>query len=380
MEASLAVEDMAIASDVDDKGIRALLLKKAKLLAEQEAWTPVDPARAPLLRTRLLRLRADDHVLLLTIHHAIADGWSIGVLFEEISKQYSALAGQRSEPLPGPALAFSDVARWQRWWCSTEAANQQIAYWKESLRGAAPVFGDASRVGGASLGSPNAHQPVRLPSDLVAQLSAFSSSQNGTLFMSLLTGLKVLLLARTGSHAICVATAMANRSQPDTDRVIGPFENTTIIRTHLDPDFSFRQAFARVRQAVLEAHARQELPFNILAARLAEEDSIDPASLIQVYFTLQNPLRQPLTLPGITMRPLGNVYREGQPVLPVNQTWLSLMLKERPSGITGSCSYKEELFGDHTIAQWMEDFASILAGAAAQPNVSLGRLLGRRAA
>lgn len=380
MEASLAVEDMAIGSDVDDKGIRALLLKKAKLLAEQEAWTPVDPVRAPLLRTRLLRLRADDHVLLLTIHHAIADGWSIGVLFEEISKQYSALAGQRSEPLPGPALAFSDVARWQRWWCSTEAANQQIAYWKESLRGAAPVFGDASRVGGASLGSPNAHQPVRLPSDLVAQLSAFSSSQNGTLFMSLLTGLKVLLLARTGSHDICVATAMANRSQPDTDRVIGPFENTTIIRTRLDPDFSFRQAFARVRQAVLEAHARQELPFNILAARLAEEGGIDPASLIQVYFTLQNPLRQPLTLPGITMRPLGNVYREGQPVLPVNQTWLSLMLKERPSGITGSCSYKEELFGIHTIAQWMEDFASILAGAAAQPNVSLGRLLGRRAA
>ena len=171
---------------------------------------------------------------------------------------------------------------------------------------------------------------------------------------------------------------MANRLRPDTERVIGPFENTVIVRTRIDPGLSFRQAFACVRDSVLEAHARQELPFNILAARLAEA-GIDPASLIQVYFTLQNPLRQPLKFSDVRMRPLGSAYREGQPVLPVNQTWLSLMLKERPTGITGSCSYKRELFGRRVIPQWMEDLVVILTRAAAQPNAPLQRLLRRRA-
>ena len=131
---------------------------------------------------------------------------------------------------------------------------------------------------------------------------------------------------------------------------------------------------------MLEAHARQEIPFNIVAARLAEQDGIDPASLIQVYFTLQNPLRQPLKLSDITVRSFGNIHREGQPVLPIDQTWLTLMLKERPSGITGSCAYKSELFAEETMTQWMEGYAAILASAVANPDKSLMRLLGRRAA
>jgi amino acid adenylation domain-containing protein len=359
---------------------QALQLKRARLLAEQEAWTPFDIARAPLLRARLLRLGKGDHVLLLTMHHAVVDGWSIGILFEEISKLYAALAGGLQEVLAEPSLEFSQAARWQRWWCTTGSAARQLAYWKKNLRDASPVFRAGSDGAGARPGSPSAHQPVRLSKDIIARLSAFSGSEDGTLFMTLLTGLKALLLVRTGRHDICVATAMANRAQPDTDRVIGPFENTAIIRTRMDPELSFRQAFGRVRQAILEAHARQELPFNVLAARLAEEEGIDPASLIQVYFTLQNPLRQPLKLPDIAVRPLGNAYREGQPVLPINETWLTLMLKERPSEIVGSCSYKCELFETGAIKQWMEDFAAILAGGAARPDAPLGRLLDREPA
>jgi amino acid adenylation domain-containing protein len=384
----VSAADIGSVLDVEDTGrkttegpaAKALQLKRVKLLAEQEAWTPFDVARAPLVRARLLRLGKNDYVLLMTMHHAIVDGWSIGILFEEISKLYSALVGDRHESLPKPSLEFSQAARRQRWWCTTDAAARQLAYWKKNLHGASPVFRGGPDGARARPGSPSAHEPVRVPKVLIAQLSALSASQNGTLFMSLLTGLKALLLVRTGRNDICVATAMADRAQPDTDRVIGPFENTAIIRTRMDPDVSFREAFGRVRQAVLEAHARQELPFSILAARLADEDGIDPASLIQVYFTLQNPLRRPLKLPDIAIRPLGDAYREGQPVLPINQTWLSLMLKERPSGIIGSCSYKSELFATRDIGQWMEDFATILARAAARPDMPLGRLLDHRAA
>ena len=373
----LDVVDMGAGAD---ERVRRLNLVRAKLHAEQEAWEPIDPSCAPLARARLLRLSANDHLLLLTFHHGVADGWSIGLLFDEISKAYSASRGLRSPPPAVAARPFSDFARWQRQWCGTEEAAAQLAFWRENLNGVAPIFGKPGNHLSPRPGMPTAHEPLNLQSNLVTQLTRFSAGRNGTLFIGLLTGLKALLLLRTGRTDLCIATAMGNRSRTDMDRVIGPFENTVIIRTELTPELSFAEAFARVRRSVLEAHARQEIPFNIVAERLADQDGIDPASLIQVYFTLQNPLRQPLKLSDITVRSFGNIHREGQPVLPIDQTWLTLMLKERPSGITGSCAYKSELFAEETMTQWMEGYAAILASAVANPDKSLMRLLGRRAA
>jgi hypothetical protein len=371
---ALTVEIIGDGRTHNNKRRKALESRKIDLLIEQETYTPFDTARPPLLRARLLRLHADDHVLLLTLHHAIADGWSIGVLFEELSNRYAALAGRPSAPLPKPPPAFSDVARWQRWWCGTDAARRQAADWTENLRGAAAIF-----AGEASPGASTGHHPLSLERELIGRLTAFAGQHNATLFMCLLTGLKALLLARTGRSDISVATAMANRAQPDTDRIVGPFENTVIVRTKITPDLSFAQALVRVRQSVLDAHARQELPFNMLADQL-ELAGIDPATLLQVYFTLQNPLRRPLDLPDIAVQSIGNVAREGQPVLPIDQTWLSLMLKERPTGITGSCNYKRELLDGRMVGEWMEDLVALLGAAVAQPSTPLGRLLARRAA
>jgi amino acid adenylation domain-containing protein len=373
----LEVVDM---DEGSDERVKRLNLKRAKLFAEQEAWAPIDPAHAPLARARLLRLSSDDHLLLLTFHHGVADGWSIGLLFDEISSAYCSLRGRRSSAPAVAARPFSDFVRWQRQWCRTGEAAAQLAYWRENLRDIAPIFVGAGTHTSPRPGTPTAHQPVQLQNGLIAQLTRFSAGQNGTLFIALLTGLKALLLKQTGRKDLCVATAMANRTGADMERVVGPFENTVIIRTQLEPELSFAEAFARVRESVLDAHAWQELPFNILAARLAEEDGIDPASLIQVYFTLQNPLRQPLKLPDITVRSFGNVHREGQPVLPIDQTWLSLMLKERPSGVTGSCAYKGELFAEQTMTQWMEGYAAILSRGVAHPDMPLARLLARKAA
>jgi hypothetical protein len=371
---ALTVEIIGDGRAHNNKRRKALESRKIDLLIEQETYTPFDTARPPLLRARLLRLHADDHVLLLTLHHAIADGWSIGVLFEELSNRYAALAGRPSPPLPKPPPAFSDVARWQRWWCGTDAARRQAADWTENLRGAAAIF-----AGEASPGASAGHHPLSIERELIGRLTAFAGQHSATLFMCLLTGLKALLLARTGRSDISVATAMANRAQPDTDRIVGPFENTVIVRTKITPDLSFAQALVRVRQSVLDAHARQELPFNMLADQL-EQAGIDPATLLQVYFTLQNPLRQPLDLPDIAVQSIGNVAREGQPVLPIDQTWLSLMLKERPTGITGSCNYKRELLDGRMVGEWIEDLVALLGAAVAQPNTPLGRLLARRAA
>src|SRR5262249_21081930 len=153
------------------------------------------------------------------------------------------------------------------------------------LRNASPVL-SGNQIG-RELASPFTQEQFRISNEVVRRLSAVSHSQNATLFMTLLAGFKALLLRRSRRNDICVATMMANRSQPGAERMIGPLANTTIIRTQMDPDLSFQEALLRVRDAVLEAHARQELPFDVIAGRLAEEDGIDPGSLVQFFFVLQ---------------------------------------------------------------------------------------------
>lgn len=375
IDSSLVFEDLAARAPTGNARAKSLLLKKAKLEAEQEAWTPFDMKRTPLFRMRLLRLGADDHVLLLVMHHIIVDGWSIGVFMEEISELYAAFTAGRQGQLPEPTLQFSDFARWQRQWSTSGMANRQFAYWKAHLREASPVFPTKDDLGGVLLCSRISHETVGVPNDLVARLRALSQRRGATLFMTLLAGFKTLLLARSGRNDVCVATAMANRSQLRTERVIGPLVNTTLIRTRIDEDLPFEEALRRVRESVLEAYARQELPFDILAARLAEEDGLDPASLIQVFFVLQNAFRQPLKLPDVAIRSFA--YPEGQRVLPIDRTWLSVMLEETPSGITGSCTYKNDLFEPNTLRDWMADYKTILAKAAANPETSLGRLVDR---
>jgi amino acid adenylation domain-containing protein len=368
----LSIEDLAANAHPGNGRAKTLLLKEAELQAEREAWKPFDLARAPLFRVRLFRLESEDHVLLLVLHHIVVDGWSIGLFFEELSKLYLGFAAGREEKVPKPPFQFSDLARWQRWWCTTDSATRQLAYWKDQLRDASPVFqSDGNRAG---VLSGIAHEPIHLPHDLVARLSELGRSQGGTLFMTLLAGFKAMLLAGTGRGDICVGTAMANRSQEWTEGIIGPLENTTLIRTRIDLDLSFREALARVRESVLAAHARQELPFEILAVKLAEEHGVDPASLTQVFFVLQNAISRPLSLPDVEVRPLGDASQEGQPVLPIDRTWLRLTLKERPSGVAGSCAYKEDLFDAKLIRHGVADYKRILAKAAENPEMSLGRL------
>jgi amino acid adenylation domain-containing protein len=374
IDSYLIVEDLTVGIPVGNRRAKALLLKKAELQLEREAWTSFDITRAPLFRAHLLRLGPDDHVLLLILHHIVFDGWSIGVFFEEMSEVYSSLVAGQQTQLPEQAPQFSQFANWQRWWCSTDSAIRQIAYWKDYVREALPIFPMDGNPASALLGSGVAHEPVHLPKDLIERLRALSRSQGGTLFMTLLAGFKAMLLARTGRGDICVCTAMANRNQHWTERVIGPMENTTLIRTRMDSDLPFREAISRVRESVLEVYARQELPFEILAAKLAEEAGTDPASLIQVFFVLQNAIRSPLKLSDVAVRPFGDANREGQPVLPIDRTWLTLILKERGSGIGGSCSYKDDLFEANTLRHWMEHYKAILAKGARNPDMSLRRL------
>jgi hypothetical protein len=342
--------------------------------AEQECLKPIDVTQAPLFRARLFRLGVDDHVLLLILHDICVDGWSMKVFVEELAELYAAFVTGRPAQSPKSETQFSDFARYQRQWSTSGAAERQWAYWKECLRDASPLFGDVGV--GRELTAHVAQKRFHISKDLVARLADLSHSQGATLFMTLLAGFKTLLLLRTGRNDICVSTMMANRSRVSTERVIGPFANTTLIRTRIDADLTFQEALNRVRHAVLDAHARQELPFDIIAARLAEEENVDPLSLIRCHFVLQVPFRRPINLRDAVVRPFG--YREGQSMaMPITRTWLRVALKERPSGITGTCEYKADLFEPKPVQRWIGDYKHILDKAAANPNVSLGRLTDR---
>ena len=368
----LAIEDLAASLPAGNAQAEALLLEKVELVAEQEALTPFAMDRPPLLRARLLRLGGDDHVLLLTLHDLIADGWSMDIFFEELSHFYAAFAADRPAQLPEPALQFSDFARWQRRWCKSESAERQLACWKERLRDAAALFPMRADAAGMLLAAHVTTEPVHLSGELTRRLVALSHGEGATIFMTLLAAFKALLLARGGGKDICVATAMANRSQPGTERIVGPLGNSVLIRTRLDGDLSFVDALGRVRDSVLEAYSMQESPFDILAARLAEEEGLDPASLMRASFVLQNALRRPLHLTDVAVRPLARP--EAETSAAIDRTWLRMSLRETPSGIAGTCKCKSELFKPDALRPWAADYATILTKAAADPTISLDRL------
>jgi len=369
----LVVEDLAAGIASGNKRAKELLLKKAELLAQEDALQPFDVSHAPLFRARLLRLGQDDHVFLLILHHVIVDGWSIGIMFQEISAIYSALTSGRQAGLPEQPSQFSHFANWQRRWSTSDMATRQVGYWRDRLRGATPVFSRDGNAAGARPRSITACEPVHLPTKLVARLGVLSRTQEATLFMTLLTGFKAMLLAQNGRCDICVATIMANRTELWTEGVVGPFENTTLIRTRLDPDLTFREALALVREAVLEAYARQDLPFEILASQL-EKDGVHPASLGQAFFVLQNAISRPLALRDLDVRSFGDASN-GRTVFTIDQTWLTLILQDGPSGIAGSCAYKDNLFDTDARRQWMADYKAILARVAADPERRIGHLV-----
>src|SRR3984893_17988056 len=320
----LIVKDIAARAPARSARVKKLLLMKAELEAEQGSLTPIDMSHAPLFRAYLFKLDAKDHVLLLVVHDIIIDGWSMVIFMEELSEVYAALIAGRKAQLPEPAFQFSDFVRWQRQWSTSGAANKKFAYWKGCLDKVSPLFATPKSNVGGELTSRVAQEPFQISNDLVARLGALSHSRGVTLFMCLLAGFKTMLLLRTGHNDICVATLMANRSQLRTERIIGPFANTTLIRTQIDADLTFSEALNRVREAVLEAYVRQELPFDVIATRLAEETGLCPSSLVQIYFVLQVAFRRPLKLPDVTVRPFG--YQEGRTAMPIDRAWLSIAL------------------------------------------------------
>lgn len=330
----------------------------AKSIAADEVWAELDLKKGPAFRVRLLRFGVDKHVLLLTFHHAIMDAWTIKVLVEELFTLYADKLEDQNRSLPEPEFQYADFIHWQRKWCDGPEADRQFEYWRRKLRGAVSVFG--SEPGAARRpGFATARVPVSLPSDLMHRLMEMARHEHTTVFVVMLTAFKWLLRQHFGTRDLCVATPMANRSRPRTDSILGPFENTVIVRTRLSGNLSFREAISRVGDAILDAHDHQELPYQILIRRL-ESSGFDTSMAGQVYFSIVSQFDPKVYLPELSVRRIENFQDREQLVLPFSTAQILLMLKETDSGLVGSCLYQENCFKPGEVEDLVTNYCKIL--------------------
>lgn len=342
---------------------------EALRLAEVEARRPFDLSRGPLVRATLLKLRADDHLALLTLHHIVSDGWSSGVLTRELAALYAAFVAGRPSPLPPLALQYADYAVWQRGWLTGEVLQAQLEYWKRTLGEAAPPLNlPTDRPRPAVQTNRGALQTFTLDAELTSALKALSRSEGATLFMTLLTAFQALLHRYTGQAIIHVGTPVANRPRAELEDLIGFFVNTLVLRGDFSGGPTFREALRRVREAALGAFAHQDLPFEKLVDALQPRRDLSQAPLFQVMFLFQTARpRQAIHLPGLTLEP--QVVHMG-----TSNFDLTLALEQTGETLSGAVEYNTDLFEAATIARLVGHYRTLLvalAGHADQPVAAL---------
>ncbi|NMF61950.1 condensation domain-containing protein [Brasilonema octagenarum] len=337
-------------------------------LAHEEAQQSFDLANGSLLRVTLLRQTETEHALLLTMHHIISDGWSIGVLIREIAALYKAFSLGKPSLLPELSIQYADFAVWQRQWLQGEQLETQLAYWKQQLGGKLPVLElPTDRPRPTIQTFSGARESLALPKTLSEKLKALNQRQGITLFMVLLAAFGTLLSWYRGQEDIVVGTDIANRNQAETKGLIGFFANQLVLRTDLSGNPTFLKLLERVREITLEAYAHQDLPFDKLVDALNPKRELNRSPLFQVKLVLENTQTPSLKLPDLTISPL---KVENKTV----QFDLLLELNETEQGLFGIWEYNTDLFDTVSIVQMSRNFEALLGRIATHPEAKLSEL------
>ena len=364
-------EPVQVIAAPPDLQLRAIDLQKltpeereteTQSLIAQEAGTPFDLSVSPLVRVKLLQLTADEHVLIVTMHHIICDGWSIGVMVQELMTLYKAFVDQQPSPLPQLTVQYADFAVWQRNWLSGAVLEEQLAYWRKQLQDA-PAHLD--------LATDRPRPPVQtfngasvaaaLPGALSEAVKQLSQREGVTLFMTLLAGFQTLLYRYTGQPDICIGTPIANRNRAEIEALIGFFVNTLVMRTQLDAKENFRELLQRVREVVLDAHSHQDLPFEKLVEELDPVRDLSRSPLFQVALVLQNAPLQNLELPGLTLNQLPSGRK-------TTKFDLTMFVTESRQGLLVSLEYNTDLFDETTMERMLGHFQTVLESVVADPH------------
>ena len=341
---------------------------EAHRLVMAESNRPFDLSCPPLMRVCLVRVADREHLMSVTMHHIVSDGWSMGVLFRELMQLYEAHIGGRSLPLTELAIQYADYAQWQRQRLQGKALDEDVAYWEQQLAGAPPLINlPLDRPRPAFKTYRGARESRVLSKTLSDSLNTLSQSEGATLFMTLLAGFKLLLWRYSESDDIVVGSPVANRDRTEIEGLIGFFVSTLILRTDLSGDPTFRELLARVREVSLGAYAHQRLPFEKLVEALRPQRNASYSPLFQVMFALQNANPHRLALAGLAVEPLAT-QRE------TAKFDLSLVCDEDSQGLKVTAIHNTDLFNAGTIAQLLAHFESLLEQIAADPGQRIAQL------
>ena len=342
--------------------------KQVEELATAEACKPFDLANGSVLRVKLWQVAPDEYVLLLAIHHIAADGWSMGILIDELSAYYRSFSTGSSVELPELSIQYADFAVWQRQWLTNQVLERQLSYWKQQLTGAPPLLElPTDRPRPAIQTFRGGTEQLQLDSQLTQQLKKLSQKSGSTLFMTLLAGFVVLLSRYSGQTDLVVGSPIANRNRQEIEPLIGFFVNTLALRFDLSPEPSFEALLAQVRKVTQNAYEHQDLPFEMLVEELQVERNLDRNPLTQVVFALQNAPTAPWDFPGVRVEDMAS----GLDSVRVD---LELYLWDVPEGLGGFCSYNRDLFDGTTIARMMQNFVTLLGAIVDNPQQSVALL------
>ena len=347
--------------------------REARVQAELEAESlrPFDLEHGPLLRIRLLHLAEQEHVLLLTLHHIVSDGWSMNVLIDEFSRCYDAFAAGEQPRLPALPIQYVDYALWQRRWLEAGELERQLAYWQATLGDEQPVLElplDHARPATPSFRGNRLEFAV--DAALAEQLRSFARQHNLTLFMLLLAGFGLLLQRHTGQADLRIGSPVANRNRSEIEGLIGLFVNTQVLRLQPDAQADVLDYLQAVRQTVLGAQAHQDLPFERLVDALKVERSLAHAPLFQVMYNHQPQVADlaAVTLSsGLELCPLQWRSR-------TTQFDLSLDTYEKGGVLHAAFTYACDLFDAATVQRMAEHWQTLLRALVAQPQAALWQL------
>jgi amino acid adenylation domain-containing protein len=346
-EVRLAITDL---SSLDEAERTA----ETQRLVAEESGQPFNLTTGPLLRVKLLRLQEEEHVAIVTMHHIVSDGWSIGVLVREVAALYLAYVRGDESPLAELPIQYADFAHWQRGWLQDEVLAAQLDYWRAELA-------DAPTVLNLPLDKPRppvqtfrgAHHSVALSAELSVQLRDLSRQHGSTLFMTLLAAFDLLLCRYAGQEQVLVGSPIANRNRSETEGLIGFFVNTLVLRGDMRGNPSFRELLRRVREMALGAYAHQDLPFEKLVEELEPERDMSRSPLFQVTFTWQNAPGEALELEGLS---LSGVESPGDTA----KYELMLILEERGGVIVGGLEYNPDLYAAASIGRLVASYERVL--------------------
>ena len=347
---------------IDLAGLPSALAEAAgSRLAAAEAGRPFDLARPPMLRAVLARTAPGSHLLLLTLHHVAADGWSIAILVREMVALYGAFASGRPSPLPELPLQYADFAAWQQERQAAGDVAADLDYWRRQLAGLPPLalFGERARPSGTA--SRTVRPPVLLPDGLTAPLQELARQERGTLFLPLAAAFAAFLGRLAEQDDIAFATPVGGRARLETEGLIGFFVNTLVLRSTLGDNPSLRQLTARLRDTLADAQDHQQLPFERLVEELTPERRAGRHPLVQALFAFQNAPRETLSIPGLTVSPVA--VESGMALFD-----LAFQVEPRAGALAANLELDEALWGSAAAARLPRELAALLAAAAAEPD------------